>query len=474
MRKIEPYILILMIFACGLVLDPTGRTYYQRRYLIWSALVIVLFIMISYRAMRGEVDNSIIKRAVFPLFGVYLLLSIISLIFAANVSEGLYVILKTALFAATVYVVAVSDKRYLIKSMVLLAIIIGAVGVWQYFTIEMVAFRGGLMGAKNQQSSALLLLLPFCVYSLWKTPSKTWKVVCVISIAIILFNIFTLRSRAVWLALIMSILVHSYMKKRLILTVLALTMLFFCVYYISSDYNQKKITNTMSLNERFTMWSASLDMLKDHPLGVGAGNWIIYFQKYGSEILPETDGIESKKVYFSRLHNDYLQILCEIGLIGLLFYLGTFVCSIYYGRRNLMIVSVIVIYMAVAFWSYPGERAFQPLILAVAMGFALAEYHEYHKFHPKSYLLKGRQVKPQVIYLASIAVLSVLTLATVDFWHRMDRVHMMQRIKPLRATARLGDAAVALSGYPSWFAQLDYLGGPIIANKADYPYAIGD
>ena len=165
LKRLEPYILILGLFACCLVTD-TGVDYFNIRYVMFAVLAIVLFLMQSVRAMQGDLDLSILKRAIFPVFGGYLLVSIFSLVFAVNVSEGLYQILKSFLFFVFIFEIAVMDKRPIIRAMVLLAIVVGAYGVWDFFKIDLISYRSGLMGGKNLQSSACLLLLPFCVY-LW-------------------------------------------------------------------------------------------------------------------------------------------------------------------------------------------------------------------------------------------------------------------------------------------------------------------
>ena len=70
-----------------------------------------------------------------------------------------------------------------------------------------------------------------------------------------------------------------------------------------------------SLGVRLTLWRATLDMISAHPLtGVGAGAWeneVPLFQAKGSQL--ETD-------YY--VHNEYLQLVAEYGVVGWLFLLG--------------------------------------------------------------------------------------------------------------------------------------------------------
>ncbi|EFK09184.1 O-antigen polymerase [delta proteobacterium NaphS2] len=59
---------------------------------------------------------------------------------------------------------------------------------------------------------------------------------------------------------------------------------------------------------RMALWSQSWDMVKDHPAGIGLGNYQMLEPVY---VDPGRDGIR----YF-HAHNDYLQLLVETGWIG--------------------------------------------------------------------------------------------------------------------------------------------------------------
>lgn len=465
LKKIEPYVLVLGIFACALSIDPNSADIMPLRYVIWAVLAIILFLSISYRAIKySDVDFSVLKRTVFPVFCGYLVASIFSLIFALNVSEGIYQILKGFLLIIFVFEVIVIEKKPLIKSFVLLAILLGAIGVWKYITVEAITLRAGTMGGKNLLSSALLLLLPFCVYSLY---AYRWKFVSVISIAIILFNIVTLQSRAVWLGLAVAAMAVLAAKKKLLIGVIAVLVVFGISCLLLPEEIIEIGVNQKSLANRMQIWSASWDMLKDNPLGVGIGNWYIAIQKYGQSIIPpEGGGVAYKEVFYTRMHNDFFQVLTEVGGVGLICYLGIFVCSFYYAAktRNLMALGGLMVYVGVAFFSFLSERAFHPMILAVFIAISLSEYHKKRKL----------VFAPQRMYLVSVIVLSILALALVDFWHRYDTACMVKRIAEQRRTGNFRGNLYELNGYPSWFASLDRLGTPILHYKGEVAYVKHD
>jgi len=88
-------------------------------------------------------------------------------------------------------------------------------------------------------------------------------------------------------------------------------------------------TNDPSLGIRMIMWKATGRMIGDRPLsGVGAGAWenaITLYQAEGAQL--ETD-------YY--VHNEFLQLLAEYGLVGWLFLLGLMAYLLDAVRRTLM------------------------------------------------------------------------------------------------------------------------------------------
>ena len=71
---------------------------------------------------------------------------------------------------------------------------------------------------------------------------------------------------------------------------------------------------------RFPAWLNTIEMIKDHPIqGVGIGQWPESYPKYYDSA--ERDVIFNEKLRLGRLHNDYLEMFANVGLIGYLFLL---------------------------------------------------------------------------------------------------------------------------------------------------------
>ena len=118
-------------------------------------------------------------------------------------------------------------------------------------------------------------------------------------------------------------------------------------------------------------------MVKDHPIaGVGLGNFFVYHPLYYRAYLKETHRLDRHHVM--RTHNDFVQVLAELGLVGLLLviWLGYQVISVGIrsvsrqksSRSGLIVFCVLTAVIGIAvngFFSFPFQNAIPPLLLMV-------------------------------------------------------------------------------------------------------------
>ena len=68
---------------------------------------------------------------------------------------------------------------------------------------------------------------------------------------------------------------------------------------------------------RSTIWLNSIPMFVDHFfLGVGFGNWITHYSRY--QAWYKQDGKLLKNQFHANAHNDYVEFICEFGIVGIL------------------------------------------------------------------------------------------------------------------------------------------------------------
>ncbi|WP_435156880.1 O-antigen ligase family protein [Haladaptatus sp. DFWS20] len=101
----------------------------------------------------------------------------------------------------------------------------------------------------------------------------------------------------------------------------------------SANNTTKKVSipffSTANLGTRFQQYGVALDVFADHPIfGIGGVNFVHIAEDYGLSV---PDGYSHPRL----IHNTYLAILAETGLIGFSLYMGSLICIGFYGWRLL-------------------------------------------------------------------------------------------------------------------------------------------
>ena len=92
-------VFFIPFFGTSLSIDPV----LMPRFLVWSVMTFILLASFTIQLCKNpdSLDYSFLRRMIFPLFLGYLLFSMISLIRAVNITEGIYEVLK--IFVSLVY-----------------------------------------------------------------------------------------------------------------------------------------------------------------------------------------------------------------------------------------------------------------------------------------------------------------------------------------------------------------------------------
>jgi O-antigen ligase len=408
-RKVEYAVLIAIVLFCGIHTTKTAMDFtITSRNLAWGIGTLLLFLMITARAMEGKVDLSILKRLIFPVYAGLFLASLFSVTQAINKGEAWYYTFRIVpeiafLFCATV-IISESDVNGIIKSIVLLALGLGGYGIYQYFTIDNPAVRTGTMANMNLCSTAHLLMIPFSIYA-WRY-SKIWKILGTVAVVVAIFIIlFSLRTRSTWVALFVMSFVATCRKKKLLLIMMIFFVLAATGIYLIRGNN---VFYSESILERFDLWLGSMRMLKDNLLGIGAGNWRINIVQY-ARYMTLSEAMKTVafcKVYFQRAHNDWVQMVSELGVQGFILYLSLFILSIYYAikAKSVLIYSCLTAYMVDACFSFPRERTFYVVFSLILMAIATKLSHNRKPVY-----------KLKFSYLGSVLILAGVSFAVVIF-----------------------------------------------------------
>jgi len=467
-------------------------------------LFLVVFLMLSsvfFLFNKKSYDTSVLREKLFYFPVAYFIITVLSALFALNPLEVNFDAGKTFTFVIMTAMSAVilsNTKNWHEKIplfFIVPAIIFIAVGLSEYYEFVLFAKTKvsaqlmplvyevkGNMSHKNQYSIALMMLLPFLGFGIYKFHG--WlRLLNIVLVALLMLLILILKTRSVWLGLglasLVSIVILVFYGAKLGLDVklrriigiafFGLVAAFFITIYSieikdkeSIVYKIKNISRPDDPNNihRIKIWEITTKMIADNPLqGVGAGNWKINAPYYYSGY-----NFKKEQLNWLRPHNDYLWVFAEKGILGILVYLGIFIIAIYYLIKvffnspekdkkilALFILAGLVGYLSVSFFSFPLERPHHQVYLAICLSLAVAMFHE-----QKSSSGNIKFFKP---------ILMVVSLLLVYFIIYASSVLVMEtRVREARILEQQGryEQMLTLSKtIPSTFKNLDVEAMPI-------------
>ena len=221
-----------------------------------------------------------------------------------------------------------SDDFFIIFMTIVLCI--GYMG-FQFWLGNAGSFRGGRLEyipipsarSPNIFASILVLFLPSMGALFFVIKKKIFKIVILFCFPFILNTLFLLNSRGAYLGIIASgitLFFLSRKKERKIILIAAICV-FIAVPFLAKDekiYNRftsiftKDENRDYSAQSRFLFWQAAIDMISDHPLGLGGNafksNGLFYLRHYN---------VDKHRA----VHNGYLNIATQWGLQGIFLYI---------------------------------------------------------------------------------------------------------------------------------------------------------
>ncbi len=436
---------ILPLVMSGVTMDPVLMPRF-------TFLAVLLFIVSPFLLLEKGRETPVLaflsSTQAIPFY-LFLITAIVASINAINGVETLYGIGKEVLFflfmLTLIHALAGREERIyiLVKAIVVAAFIISGFGIVQLVQVflqstdaqDLYIVRSTL-AHRNLVVSSLVLALPFLGFGTYYF-KKLWKIIAGLALISSSLLIGLLQSRTGWLAamvligfftvtLIISATGLRKIKlplKTMIIGVIVFTIGSFLVFYtaVPEEAANAELRNGLAVenptekdftaDERLFMWKATGRMINEQSLlGVGPGNWKIWFPKYGSDIWRSRQGM----VQFQRPHNDYLWVLSEQGIFGLLAYLFMGLAVLYCGFRLVcqraypqqlrllvsLILSGIMAYAVVSVFSFPRERMVHQVLMYSCFAIIFSLYFQ-QKRMGKIKPFKGVKLMTVLIFLVA-------------------------------------------------------------------------
>lgn len=395
------------ILLVGLLLSSLFYLDFVQDKTLSPRLFLLSFFMLLYVATFAALGAKLTFQ--FHIFSILLILFTIYVFVsgfqATNLAvyfvESSKILLFTLLFLVVVSHLNHPDFKTNISKFVLLLFLFSTIWfVIQLFSIENYARKNlyeivGISGHKNLYASFISFCFMLSLYGVNLLRNK-WKVLSIFSMALMLFILFFLQTRAVWLGLFVFVYIMFFLfliKKRVktfsmkntyvtfvLLMILFNVFLIFIMPFLTqhSDkkiieaYDIENVTDLGTFRERMVIWQKTYEVIDaNFWLGVGADNWKVVHTKFE---VPDVYKVTDKHVIFQRPHNDLLWIFSEYGIIGMNLFLAfvflqfAFLLKLFLskGERSVLILaSSIVAITVISFFDFPKERVEHMILIVI-------------------------------------------------------------------------------------------------------------
>ena len=373
------------------------------------------FIVVSVFALWGTVlvlprlRNLRLQMADAVFFGFYAL-SLISVSWADNFGEAIFTAQKYMLLALSYLLfrsIIAEDRIHrnqifpVIVATSVLACLIVTAQILTQLSGEGLADKGvyeiiGFSGHKNLASSYFFILLGLQLFWLNEHGKKWWYILLAVWMVLLML---LLRTRAVYLAIAVAMVIwgvylifgnaklrNLFLRRILPGIVLVGVLAFGAIRMTGAGEQYAKYLNpstylgTASATERLFVWSKTWELIEEKPItGYGAGNWKLFFP---SKSVEGGYRLQEKDLIFTRVHNDFLEVWAETGVIGLLLFLLIFAFGILgalqqlrraklaYKTRWLAILSTTIGLLVISLFDFPKERLEHLVGLALLVALA--------------------------------------------------------------------------------------------------------
>ena len=317
--RLESWIAIMItLMACFTRLSmAAGQVFY--------VIAILLSIFYIWKHRHDLYVPSYVKKY-SKTFALMLLLLLPSAVLTNNIAVGLPEFINVWLWRIPVFFVialCIRDKKTLFTMLAVFFVDFGIDNLVAFYQhVSGMTDRGWGFGSSVLTIAGLMVMLGpiFCVILLDSAFPNYVKASALWALGCVGFGMYGNQSRGSWLFSMIMVPIVSlpYILKRFIYVVVVLAALGGVVWGFSTQPQYvarfESITNTTTDGSnlgRFDVWTSSINMFKDYPVtGVGIGQWRTIYE--ASYRLPT----ENQHLYHA--HNNFIQLLGEVGLLGLL------------------------------------------------------------------------------------------------------------------------------------------------------------
>ena len=259
----------------------------------------------------------------------------------------------------------------LLATLLIISSLLGIYGIFQYNGIDFAFWKAnigrqqvfGLFGNVNYFAEYLIVPLPLAISLFFAARNRTHKILLLVGILAMGGSLILTFTRGSYLAIGISSLFMFFLYlasrgkgfikeyKKIFIFILALLILVTFLFVLPNPLNKpgtaiSKIKERISISQfaqdfalrrRIATWKFTTMIIKDHPiLGSGLGTFKYNSLNYQAKFF---DQGENRRLYpygiADKVHNEYLQLWAELGIIGLGIFLWLIITCFNYGIKLL-------------------------------------------------------------------------------------------------------------------------------------------
>ena len=416
----------LIIFLCiGFIPNLNAVDKIAPQWLFMSVLNFISTLYVIYnRKIFFKTTDKIVSSYILITYSLFIVWSALSYFYAINQTEVIVNITRQInVFLMTFFMcVFLSQLKHKATFITIVIGIILSIEVYYVLiqTMERLDSAGNLIErasikgvAANPNITAFSIAnkLPFLFYIIIFFKNRILKIFISLLLFLSLVCLTIIQSRASYLAtlfiLILSLfsLIYLYVKDKKKSFLYSFCLIFSCIllaiisnqiFFSNKGADAIKRIGTISISNsdksisaRLRYYSHVLEQIKASPIfGVGLGNWKLKSIKYDAK------DIKGYVVPY-HAHSDFIQLGAEVGIFGILLYLGIFLWTIYYILRIILFSNIIdkeklfLFFVLLSLGSYtidanlnfPIARPQVLVVWSLIIAIGLSYYNETHKLN---------------------------------------------------------------------------------------------
>lgn len=384
---------------------------------VWMLIgVIIGFSWWFYNQIQSQ-KIEIVKVSLYKPIVMFISWCYISLFWVEDGYLAITMLVQYSISGLIFFLIINIFNRLKVINMLLMGLIISMVmisilGLLQYYLIDsylvqnifpQFATPSATFGNRNMASHFLVMTLPLAITYIFISNTKTRVILVAIAVFIGSWYVMYISARQAYLAMLIEIVLlgvfflldnlknnkKSYFYiaelikfKGYIIIIIIISLVLVSNFtnkgwdfFSASKLNRMQDISIEGGGSRFPAWVNTIELIKDNPIiGVGVGQWPQAYPLYYDVVAQ--DVIFNERVRLKRLHNDYLELLSNLGIVGLLILMSFALPMIkisfnalknpnnLYRMQVLGLTMGLVGFLVVSLVSFPG-RVFLPIFLVM-------------------------------------------------------------------------------------------------------------